>query len=682
MPLTVGWMTGNVVYGAFTALGALPAGLASFQGETRSRVAVVVAASIGMALSTFVGATVAAISPWLLVPVLAIWAYFTGLAVCLGPRASVAVLQWSIALIIAAGLPAGYKDAVVRACLVLAGGLFQAVLVAISWAVWPGSKERTALAASYRLLADYASDLAANKFRGPSPAAFPATGALADANPLLSSAIRLNFMDLLEEAERIRASLAALAAHATEAKDCDGDELRILLDTAAGALTLMTQALTAPRAGRIHLLREVRQSLLYGTAPPTAPWHWAGEALLGQLRAVARIIARLEAARPQQLAQSGESVWRSEGSDGGLGGIMISLRANLTTNSGVGRHAIRLAAIAALAEASVQALDLYQGQWAVLTVLLILKPDYTSTLYSGAYRAFGTAIGAALGVAVALGHPGEAQQVATAGLFIAAAYAFFDLHYLLFTVFLTAFVVSLLNLTGSPAIPTAEARFFETFLGASLALAGYLLWPTWEGAAAQEKFARLVETHRDFANGLLRALSHPGIVDASQLRAFQAAARRARSDVEAATARLSEEPPHPPLTLNLAETVIAVAARLGQASLGLHAFVLSQHSSIPGTNPIVANRLDALGNGLDTAMTRLAYALRTLHAPEAVASLRPLHAALRAEPSLRGSAVVELTDRLVDTVDTLDYILRDRLPVRTGAPPAPVAWQPVWSTSR
>jgi hypothetical protein len=111
VPLTVGWMTGNVVYGAFTALGALPAGLASFQGETRSRVAVVVAASLGMALSTFVGATVAAISPWLLVPVLAIWAYFTGLAVCLGPRASVAVLQWSIALIIAAGLPAGYKDA-------------------------------------------------------------------------------------------------------------------------------------------------------------------------------------------------------------------------------------------------------------------------------------------------------------------------------------------------------------------------------------------------------------------------------------------------------------------------------------------------------------------------------------------------------------------------------------------
>src|SRR6202043_3536634 len=120
---------------------------------------------------------------------------------------------------------------------------------------------------------------------------------------------------------------------------------RILLGTAAGALALMAQALTTARAGRVHLLRELRQSVFYRSAPTSAPWRWAGEALLGQLRAVARIIARLEAGRPLQLAQSGESVWRSEGSDGGLGWMMISLRANLTTNSGAGRHAIRLAAI-------------------------------------------------------------------------------------------------------------------------------------------------------------------------------------------------------------------------------------------------------------------------------------------------------------------------------------------------
>jgi hypothetical protein len=68
-------------------------------------------ASVGMAVSTFVGATTAAIAPWLLVPIVAAWGYLTGLAVCLGQRASVAVLQWSIALLIAVGLPFGPAEA-------------------------------------------------------------------------------------------------------------------------------------------------------------------------------------------------------------------------------------------------------------------------------------------------------------------------------------------------------------------------------------------------------------------------------------------------------------------------------------------------------------------------------------------------------------------------------------------
>src|SRR5690349_14172864 len=85
LPLAAGAASGHVEYGAFASLGALPAGLASFQGVTRTRVAAVAMASAGMAVSTFVGATVAAAAAWLLVPVIIVWGYVTGLAVCLGP---------------------------------------------------------------------------------------------------------------------------------------------------------------------------------------------------------------------------------------------------------------------------------------------------------------------------------------------------------------------------------------------------------------------------------------------------------------------------------------------------------------------------------------------------------------------------------------------------------------------
>ena len=40
-PLIFGWATGHIEYGAFAALGALPAGFAAYQGVTRSRIAAI-----------------------------------------------------------------------------------------------------------------------------------------------------------------------------------------------------------------------------------------------------------------------------------------------------------------------------------------------------------------------------------------------------------------------------------------------------------------------------------------------------------------------------------------------------------------------------------------------------------------------------------------------------------------
>jgi uncharacterized membrane protein YccC len=182
--------------------------------------------------------------------------------------------------------------------------------------------------------------------------------------------------------------------------------------------------------------------------------------------------------------------------------------------------------------------------------------------------------------------------VIAAGLFIAAAYALFDVNYVLFNVPLAGFIVAILSLLGSPAVLTAEARFLDTFIGAVLALVGYLVWPTWEGATAQEKFARAVEAHRDFATELLREFANPGSVTAPRLRALQLATRRARNDAEAATARLADEPPHGPLTPNPAEAVIAVMARLAHADLALHALVLSRHRTTAWSTAAVAGEVN------------------------------------------------------------------------------------------
>jgi len=666
LPLVLGWASGRIEYGAFAALGALPAGFASFQGVSRSRLAAIVVASVGMAVSTFVGATTAATLPWLLVPVVIVWAYVAGLVVCLGPRLSIAILQWPVGLLVAVGLPLGPAEAALRAGLVLAGGLFQAALVAGSWIVRPGQAERAALAESYRALADYASILAAGRFGPPSPVAFPATNAFEDPNPLLPVAARLIFVDLLEEAERIRAALAALAADAAAAPAGDAGEVRNLAAVAARILDDIVGALGAGRAERAARVSELSRRAAGLTVSAGASWRWAGEALLEQVRAVAGILARLDAGPTQPAVEgagTGPIVARA---DGGVAAAVATLRANLTLATEAGRHALRVAVVAGLAEVLVQATGLSVGRWVVLTIFFVLKPDYSSTLSRSIHRAVGTGVGAGVAVAAQVGSLDQGGLVAAAGVSIAAAYALFEVNYLLFSVFITAFIVMLLDILGIPAIPTAEARLIDTAIGAVLALIAYVAWPTWEGVTAPEKLARLIEAHREYAIALLRQIAHPSQLDLARLRALQGAARRARSDAEASTARLAAEPAQPPLTPPVAGAVLAAVGRLAHAELALHSLAVSQPrptGDADGASEVAARRVDALGAALSTTMSRLAVSLRTLKPPLAIPALRPLQAALRGEPPLVNAALAGFTDALVDAADTLDAILRDRLEV-------------------
>jgi uncharacterized membrane protein YccC len=348
-----------------------------------------------------------------------------------------------------------------------------------------------------------------------------------------------------------------------------------------------------------------------------------------------------------------------------FGWTALTLRANLSPAGETGRHAVRLAVIVGLADLMVQATGLYEGRWVVLTIFLVLKPDYNSTVNLSAQRAIGTAIGAGLGAAGAwLAHPGPGGLIIAAGFTIAAAYALFDANYLLYSTFLTAYIVIILDVLGLPADTTAMARLTDTAIGAAFAFIAYSAWPTWEGLTAQEKFARLIEAHGEYTTALLHQFAHPGQIDPAQLRALQATARRARTDAEASTARLADEPPHPPLTPTVARTLVAVVTRLAHSELSLHAFVplpaTATDQEVGGIADADARCLDAVAAAFSTTMSSLAMGLRTLQPPGPLPPLRRLLTALRDHTAL-DPRLLRITDSLVDAVDTLDDVLRRHL---------------------
>jgi uncharacterized membrane protein YccC len=273
---------------------------------------------------------------------------------------------------------------------------------------------------------------------------------------------------------------------------------------------------------------------------------------------------------------------------------------------------LRLAVVTALAEVVVQTSGLAHGYWAVLTIFIVLRPDYSSTLQRGLQRAAGTAIGAGLGICTVLvGRLGPGALLGGIAVSLLVAYAVFTVNYLLYAVFLTDFVVVLLKLLGLPADTTAVYRLIGTCLGTGLAVLAYLLWPTWAGAGATEKFARLSATQGAYAAALLRAYGRPG--QTGRLGPLQLAARRARSDAEASADRLAGEPEHAPMNSVTAQELASAGHRIAQATLILGAVVSAHHAGEqPAAEPELQGRLDELAAGIEQATGQISAALRAL----------------------------------------------------------------------
>jgi uncharacterized membrane protein YccC len=667
VPLVLGYATGHVEYGTFAALGALPTGLVSFQGVTRTRALAVLIAAAGMAVSTFVGAATAASSPWLLVPVITLWSYAAGVCASLGPIANIVSLQWPVAVLIASALPLGPAAAAGRAGLVLAGGLWQGALVVTSWAIGRDSGERTAMAATFTGLSQYAAALAAGRGGPPSPQTLPGTVALRDPNPLLRGTARQTLIDLMHQSERIRTSLSVVRGPALGGTEPDrytpGAERDALLQASARSLTELAGALQSRPDGRAAHLEAAGVALQDADSPADGhPWSPGGAALLSHLRSAIRMTRLLNDAEPgrgqRASGASGQPLIRLSARD-----LLITLRASVGISSEAGRHALRLAVIAGAAQALAQAAGLPHGYWVTLTVLIVLRPDYSSTVYRGLQRAAGTVVGAGLGVAtVLLGHFGAWALLTGVGISLFAAYAVLAVNYLFFAIFLTDFIVVLLALAGLPADRTALDRLIGTVIGAALALLAYLLWPTWERTAANEKFARLFLTQSRFTDLMLRAYSSPADPEARRVRSLRLAARRARTDAEASADRLADEPQRPPMTSELAQGLVSVGHRLALSNLAVEAAVETHHAALRHSarraDPDPAQQpLDRLAELTRQAATQLAQSVRRLEPPGQLPPLRELQEQIPRDDA-GPDGLLLATDALVDALNTAAELLR------------------------
>lgn len=622
-------------------MGAMSTGFASLQGFYRTRAATMLAMGTAMAISTIVG-MLTADSPILTIVTLALWGYGYGAIASLGAPAAAVCVNATIALIVFNHFPASGATMWLTAASVIAGGLIQTLLQVVLWPVQRYPLERKTLATAYRGLAEYARSI---DFGNPAlPEAAPletVRATLADPRPFGRNAAAAAFSTLLTEADRIRATLARISTRGkVGAYDAQRETVAQVLDAVASAL----ENATAPHDEALRAALE---------APPDDP---VVRALFGQLRAALRNAA--VPLRGLTIAHAGllRNVFPN------LDVSLATLRANLWIDSPSGRHAVRLAIVLAICAFTVHQLAWQRGYWMTLTAVLVLRPDFTTTLSRGIARIAGTIAGVIFATVLIVLFPDTPHvSLALAIVFVTLGYATFQMNYAIFSLTITAYIVFLLALLGTPEESAIANRLAATLAGGTIAMISYLLWPTWESPHTRRHIVELLEAHRLYTRALLAGLIDPQQRDARALAEVRQNVWRARSAAQESLERMLSEPKAThDMDADLAVATMAATQRIGLANLSFSSLYLERVvPAFPEAEPFA--------RAVESAMAGVGMAIEHGTPPFASQLLRDTLAELaHTLPADRygHSTFLANADLLVDGINTIADLWSQR-----GGPP-------------
>ncbi len=201
--------------------------------------------------------------------------------------------------------------------------------------------------------------------------------------------------------------------------------------------------------------------------------------LLANLKAIDAQLATIES--EQQLEQANDNNTRL--SSDGLAGwhdILLRIRRNLTPESALFRHAVRMSLVLCLGYAFIQITGLQHGYWILLTSLFVCQPNYNATRRRLALRIIGTLAGVAIGIPLLWLVPSIDGQLILLVITGVLFFAFRNVQYAHATMFITLLVLLCFNLLGE-GFEVAVPRIIDTLLGCAIAwLAVSFIWPDWK----------------------------------------------------------------------------------------------------------------------------------------------------------------------------------------------------------
>jgi len=271
---------------------------------------------------------------------------------------------------------------------------------------------------------------------------------------------------------------------------------------------------------------------------------------------------------------------------------------SLRWESPILRYAIRLALAMLAAELLLRVLPYHpHDDWVLLTIGVILRPNYSVTRQRIKDRVLGTLLGCVLVAALLSAHPPLAVITAAVFVSLALARTFITLNYRFTALFASVNALLLVSLLepGSPFLVTL--RLQDTLLGAALAWVFSFVLPRWEA----DDLRRLVQALLHALLGYAQAVLEPQRVSDLNYRRERKRIQDALAAAAGLYARMREEPrQHQRMTAELAACI--AHSDILSAHLATLRVLRAQHGDRP-PDPVQQQRLRRCLDVLQTCLS-------------------------------------------------------------------------------
>ncbi|MDT0649344.1 FUSC family protein [Autumnicola edwardsiae] len=178
---------------------------------------------------------------------------------------------------------------------------------------------------------------------------------------------------------------------------------------------------------------------------------------------------------------------------------------NFSFNSIIFRHSIRLAVVVIIGFSIGIYFSIQNAYWIILTIAVIMRPNYGLTRDRSKQRIIGTLIGGAIAVGIVYITQNEIVYMILGIGSLTLAFSLIQRNYRTAAIFITLSIIFIYALLQPNVLNVIQYRIVDTLIGAGLAALGnYFLWPSWElqgiknyihnSIAANRKYLEQVDT--------------------------------------------------------------------------------------------------------------------------------------------------------------------------------------------